>query len=258
MAAIGYFAPLACDGCFVGFPAVLSLVIAVVVLIGSIWVLLASNLGSRQGYLVLMVSLGIWMIILSSLWLFGAPGTTTATGPRGREPAWVPFTPNSQVATEDFPSELAQFPSGWDAIGKEYPGKISSGGELENVRTTVETALAELAAAQGTKAKDPEDWAFRAKGVAATSPDQEALPQAEVRYLMSGNKLLFGAVIPATDDHPQTTVFAYRDKGLVFLYAAYFLIASVAIFLIHLVLLARFERKQNLQAAELEGRPAIA
>ncbi|MFA5891830.1 MAG: hypothetical protein WDA27_12915 [Actinomycetota bacterium] len=256
MAALGYFAPIACDGCFVGFPAVLSLVIAVVVLVGSIYILLASNLGTRLGYLVLMVSLGIWMIILSSLWLFGAPGTTTATGPRGREPAWIPFTPTSQIAQEDFAEQVALFPGGWDAVGGTYPGKIASGGEFENVRSVVETSLARLGAAQGTKAKTPQDWAFRAQGVPPASPDQSALPAAKVRYLQSGNTLLFGAVIPATDTHPQTTVFAYRNKGLVFLYAAYFLIVSVIVFAAHLWLLARFERAQKRE--EAEGHPAFA
>ena len=87
--------PLACDGCWSGWQAVLGLVIAVVVLIGSIYMLLASNFGARLGYLVLMVSLMAWIILLSAMWLFGLPGTTPGTGPRGAESAWVPFLQTS-------------------------------------------------------------------------------------------------------------------------------------------------------------------
>ena len=73
--------PLGCDGCWTGWQAVLGLVIAVTVLIGSIYMLLASNFGARLGYLVLMVSLMAWIILLAAMWLFGLPGTTPGTGP---------------------------------------------------------------------------------------------------------------------------------------------------------------------------------
>ena len=91
MAALANLVPLACDGCFVGLPAVLSFVLAVVLLIGSLYMLLASNFGARLAYLIVMVSLMAFMMFLSLLWTIGGPGTTTGTGPRGREPAWVPF-----------------------------------------------------------------------------------------------------------------------------------------------------------------------
>lgn len=251
MAAIGHFAPLACDGCFVGVPAVMSLVIAVVILVGSVYILLAADLGVRQGYLVLMVSLTAWMTILSAIWLFGAPGTTTATGPRGREPAWIPFTPTSQVAQEDFLTEIAQFPSGWDKIGKMYPGKIESRGELETIRTTVTDAEVRLTGAPWA------DWAFRSSDVPMTSPDEQQIPAAEVRFVQKGSTLLFGAVIPATTSHPQTTVFAYRDKGMVFLHALYSLVASLALLVLHLWLLVRFEKEEKRRTAELTPEPVL-
>lgn len=242
---------LACDGCFVGYPAVISLVILLLTMIGSIYMLLASNLGAKVGYLVTMVSLSAFMIILSLLWLVGGPGTTTATGPRGREPVWVPFDPQSEVAKQDFPTAVESFPNGWDEIGQIYPGKIDSQGEFERLRGTISGALANRALVDETgEPTTTAGWAFRLPGPEVVPSGN---PVGRVRYLQDGNTLLFGVTIPATDDHREVTVFAYRDKGLVYLYALYFLMVSVAGFIVHLWLLTRAERKQNEQDAALEG-----
>jgi hypothetical protein len=252
MTAAFHFIPLACDGCWGGWQAVLGLAIAVIVLIGSIYMLLASNLGARLGYLVLMVSLMAWMMLLSAMWLFGIPGTQPGTGPRGQEPQWIPFTATSDQAKE-FTSVLNQFPTGtsWKPIGTEFPGKIDTKGELATVRAVVEDALARLATVNGTGATDATDWGFRAAGVPAATPDEEALPTAKVAFSEEGTPLLFGVTIPATSKHPETTVFAYRDPGKVYLYALYFLLVSVVGFAIHVWLLARYEDKQKAREAAL-------
>jgi hypothetical protein len=244
---------LACDGCFVGYPAVISFVIITLALVGSIYMLLASNFGARVGYLITATSLFAFLIILSLLWLIGAPGTTTATGPRGREPAWIPFMSTSDVARLDFPREVADFPgTGWDERRTVYPGRIDSRGELQGVRTTITTALANEALVQGTGPTDEDDWAFRPPGRALT-PAEEAIPEATIRYRQEGNRLLFGVTIPATSEHREVTVFAFRDKGLVYLTALMFLVVSLVGFVLHLWLLARHERKQVARDAELEG-----
>jgi hypothetical protein len=274
---------LACDGCWSGGLAVLGLVIAVSVLIGSIYILLWSNLGARQAYLVLMVSLSAWMMILSSLWLFGAPGTTPGTGPRAREAAWVPFTPDSQVAREDFAAAVASFPNGnWKTVkelpsGYVFPGNINATGEEINVFGKVEAAEAALAKKQGLDAVHPaypgdseNDWIFRDGAVPSAIPGDQT-PVAVVKFQQVGNHLLFGAVIPAVTKakaaklakavppvtvlpHPQTIAFAYRDKGIVFLYALEFLVVFLLLFIVHLVLLARYETSQRKRAQEQEAQ----
>src|SRR6266498_3354177 len=98
MIAALHLIPLACAGSWAGWQAVLGLSIGVLVLIGSIYALLASNWGARLGYMVLMVALFAWMLLLSAMWLFGIPGTTPGTGPRGQEPQWIPFTATSDQA----------------------------------------------------------------------------------------------------------------------------------------------------------------
>ncbi len=267
----------ACDGCWTGFPAVIGLLVAVTVLIGSIYMLLWSNLGARQGYLVLMVGLSAWMILISAMWLFGAPGTTTGTGPRGREALWVPFTPDSQVAKQDFADAVACFPSCWEKVDpknpKIYPGNISAIGEEINVISHISSAEAALAKKQGLDAIHPaypgdleNDWAFRDSNV-PPAVQGDLTPPAEVFFKQVGGHfqahLLFGAIIPSVDDalaaklgtkpHPQVTAFAYRDKGVVFLYALEFLIVFIILFAIHLVLLSRYEttqRKRDEEQAE--------
>lgn len=224
--------------------AVLVVVVAFVVLVGGIYMLLWSNLGARLGYLVMMVSLGIWMIILSLTWLVGLPGTVPGLGPRGPEPQWIPFKTQTDQAAE-FQGVLERFPEGWDAPGQLYPGKIDSRGEFDTVKVTVSDALARDAARNQAEATKAEDWDFRAPG-SETLPGQEAQPPEarQARFIQAdADTLLFGVTIAATDKHPEVTVFALRDKGKVFLYGLYFLIASIAGFAIHLWLLVRYEKK---------------
>lgn len=248
---------IACDGCFVGLPAIISTVLAFVLLIGSIYMLIASNLGARTGYLVTMTSLFAFMIILSVLWLIGAPGTTTGTGPRGREPAWVPFTQDSEVARQDFPTAVDSFPQGWDEPGEIYPGRLDSNGEFQSVSSAVKAALANEAHVEDLAADEPSDWNFRLPGPPLT-PAERQTPVGTVRFTFEQNRLLFGVTIPATDLHREVTVFAYRDKGLVYLQALMFLIVSFAGFIGHLWLLARLERKQEQRDAALEQETVTA
>ncbi|MGZ4189406.1 MAG: hypothetical protein ACXVQ5_06160 [Actinomycetota bacterium] len=248
-----HLVPLGCDGCWAGWQAVLGVGIAVVVLIGSIYMLLASNFGARLGYLVLMVSLMAWMILLSTMWLFGLPGTTLGTGPRGAEAQWIPFlstSPQGQV----FASTLNDFPNGseWKPIGTLFSGNIDSKGEFDTVRGVVKGALAAYAAKQGLPATDPADWGFRAAGIPPATPDEEPLPQAKVAFSKSGTPLLFGVDIPANDKHREVIVFAYRNKGKVYLYALYFLIVSALALIVHLWLLARYERKEKEREAAMQ------
>jgi hypothetical protein len=252
MTALMHLLPLACDGCWTGWQAVLGLGIAVVVLIGSIYMLLASNFGARLAYLVLMMSLAAWIFLLSAMWLFGVPGTTPGTGPRGPEAAWVPFLPDSEQG-QAFASTLQSFPSGstWKPTGTLFSGNIDSKGELATVRTLIQDSLARLAKKQGLPATDPTDWTFRPAGIPPATPDEEAFPQAKVAFSKTGTPLIIGVDIPATAKHREFVVFAYRNKGKVYLYALYFLIVGILGFVVHLWLLARYETRQKEREAAL-------
>jgi hypothetical protein len=282
----------ALEGQWADFRAIVVVVIAVIMLPGSIYMLLASNFGARLGYLITMVSLSGFVIILSIMWLVGAPGTTASTGPRGPEPSWIPFTAESEQG-KDLRRVLSTYPDGWDPIVSEdaegtlvsvkYPGNLDSRGDFEQVRTSVTEALARAAerdaeklppAEAATALKKPANWMFRAAAIPPATPDERDLPAADVRYYFEGTRLFFGATIPAVtaDDcvradgskitnckpHPEITVFAFRDKGKVYLQALMFLIVSLLVFFSHLMLLGRYEAKQKAEEAAMTPEPVNA
>ncbi len=64
----------------------LAVFVGVVVLCGSIYLLLGTNLGSRLGLLVSFAGLAGWMVILTFVWWLIPPGI----GPKGPSPSWQP------------------------------------------------------------------------------------------------------------------------------------------------------------------------
>lgn len=65
---------------------VLAVLVGVVVLCGSVYLILGTNLGSRLGFLVALTGLFGWMVILTLIWWLTPP----AIGPRGSSPSWKP------------------------------------------------------------------------------------------------------------------------------------------------------------------------
>ena len=63
---------------------ILSVLVGVVVLMGSMYLLLATNLAQRLGFLVALTAVFGWLTIHGTMWLIYPPGT----GPAGRGPAW--------------------------------------------------------------------------------------------------------------------------------------------------------------------------
>lgn len=96
-----------------GIAGILAVLVGVVVLCGSVYLLLATNLGARLGMLVALAGLAGWMVILSFTWVLTPPGI----GPKGESPSWIPVeiyvngpeTPRTEVAQrlpqpQDLPS----------------------------------------------------------------------------------------------------------------------------------------------------------
>ena len=63
-----------------------SSLVAVVVLMGSVYLILATNIGARLGLLVALTGLFGWLVILTVIWWFQPP----AIGPAGRRHTWEP------------------------------------------------------------------------------------------------------------------------------------------------------------------------
>ena len=77
----------------------LVVLVAFVLLPGSVYMLLASNFGALRGYLIAGTAFFGFLVMLSAVWLFGIPGTTPLTGPKGPQPTFVPFTINDPAAS---------------------------------------------------------------------------------------------------------------------------------------------------------------
>ena len=63
---------------------ILSVLVGVVVLMGSVYLLLATNVASRLGFLLSLAAVFAWMTIHGTVWWIYPPGT----GPAGRPPSW--------------------------------------------------------------------------------------------------------------------------------------------------------------------------
>src|SRR4029453_2018011 len=63
---------------------ILSVATGVLVLMGSVYLLLATNVASRLGFLIVITAFCGWMMIHSMIWWIYPPGQ----GPSGRIPSW--------------------------------------------------------------------------------------------------------------------------------------------------------------------------
>lgn len=101
--------------------------VGIILFIGSIYLLLRSNLGTRRGYLVLGVSLWGFTSILAAFWAFGAPGTPPVTGPQtlpGQplneyEPTWTAFAQDSNIANDPRYDVAKGYPNGFGEVPEE-------------------------------------------------------------------------------------------------------------------------------------------
>jgi hypothetical protein len=78
---------------------VLVMIVAVGVLIGGVWLVIATNVGSRLSFLVTFTALCAWMVVMSAAW------TAYGIGLVGERPAWTPTEVNigdlSQAEAEE-------------------------------------------------------------------------------------------------------------------------------------------------------------
>jgi hypothetical protein len=90
--------------------------ISVGVLMGSVYLILVTNLGSRLGLLVSLAALFGWMTILGSVWwVYGI-------GLKGEGPTWEPVEVIvGDVATAN--AEIAQDLSDWELLPTDDPGR---------------------------------------------------------------------------------------------------------------------------------------
>jgi hypothetical protein len=237
---------------------------AFVFLPGSVFMLLASNFGALKGYLIAAVGFFGFMVMLSAVWLFGIPGTTPLTGPKGTQPTFKFFTVEDPVAAtydsvRDFQGGAG---NGWEPAPE---GEFEEGTPEATLRADLDTAR--QTAVQDLIEETNADIEDSSEELDATNLG------AEVFYtIQDGTEVAAVVISPATPpegsglqrpDFAPKTFFAYRDPGSPYLPSILFLVGSIVLFLLHLFLLGVAERRRPLGQAltpttEPERQPAGA
>ncbi len=92
----------------------LILITAIAILPGSVYLLLATNVGARLGFLLAVAGLSGWMMLLGVTWAFYGQGI------KGRDPSWKVREVIHTRAPEDLSGgtlkTLDDFPTGWNKL----------------------------------------------------------------------------------------------------------------------------------------------
>jgi hypothetical protein len=208
-----------------------------ILFVGSVYVLLSAIFGRWMGYLVLMIAFSGWMIIQSSLWLFGfwsqGPETPTNLGPRGADAAWTVLEAGLEPSGNGRFAEFDSFPRApWFTPSESDPAMAA---DYQSSGGAATTFLAEEA---------NHELGIEESDLAAIPPTQFIVDTIAFAPAADGTKL---AVIEAhyAGGGPRTVLSLYFDGGDVPKYSYMFLAGSVLLFAVHLPLLDRAERKRR-------------
>jgi hypothetical protein len=243
---------------------------AFLLLPGSVIVLLSVNFGALKGYLIGATAFFGFLAMLSAVWLFGLPGTTPLTGPKGTAPTFKFFTLDDPAASRypavrDFQGGAG---NGWQeapapAAGEQGGG--GGGGADETLRADLDvarqTAVSRLITETNRDNRDS------SKDLDTTNLDAKAF-----YTIQDGTEV--AAIVISPKDPPEgsglqrptfapKTTFAYRDPGAPSLPSLLFLVGSLVLFVVHMLALGLVERRRPLgvpvaAAAEGERQPAPA
>ena len=223
---------------------------AFVLLPGSVYMLLAANFGALKGYLIAATAFFGFLMMLSAVWLFGIPGTTPLTGPKGTQPTFKHFTLNDPVAaTYD---SVRDFQGGAGGDWQPEPtGDFAEGSREATLKadldTARQTAVGDLIEKTNANVKDSSEELDVTNLDAKTYYTiQDGTEVAAI--VISPKSPPAGSGLQRPDFAPVTT-FAYRDPGNPYLPSIIFLVASVLLFLVHMVLLGVAERRRPLGVA---------
>lgn len=220
----------------------LAVPLGALIFLGSIYLLLRSNLGTRRGYLVFGAAFFGFMIIQSAFWAFGAPGTPVATGPTNLpgqvaneyQPLWVAFAEDSRLGR----GEYAWIQDAdWGEVPEEFADEAEVGiGDIQGFFSSEQAGglvgdawpVEEVAYAR-------QDGGYPVLRVTYAEPSQD------------------GSVAA---DAERVTLYGFYDAGNPSFPAVVFLIASLIGFAIHALLLDRDEQREKRELRELRGEPA--
>ena len=228
----------------------LVVVTAFILLPGSVYMLLASNFGALKGYLIAATAFFGFLTMLSTVWLFGIPGTTPLTGPKGTQPSFKFFTINDPQAStydrvRDFQGSAG---NGWQAAPE---GDVPESGPEAELKADLDVArqraIQDLIKETNANIKDS------SKELDVTNLDAKAYYTIQdgrevTAIVISPKTPAPGSGLERPDFAPKTT-FAYRDPGSPYLPSILFLIGASVLFVVHTLLLGVAERRRPLGQA---------
>lgn len=217
------------------------------IFLGSVYMLVRANLGTRRGYLVTATSLFAFMVIYSLFWAFGAPGTPPTTGPQNLPgqaadaylPVWVPFAPDSRIAEDPTYDVVQQYPQGFGEVPADFEDEAEEGAdEIKTLFTARETRVLSL-----TQAPADIRYAEAENGrpiIGVIFKETYQAPGADDEPLPEGVEV--GDIIPESEEE---VMFAYFDAGSPLFPSLVVIALSILGFLIHAVLLDLDERRER-------------
>jgi len=244
---------------------ILVVVTAFVLLPGSVYMLLATNFGALKGYLIAATAFFGFLILLSATWLFGLPGTTPLTGPKGTAPTFRFFTLDDPAASrfDSVRSFQGGAGNGWQEAPAAAAAGEQGGGAEEKLKadldvarqTAVSTLVKETNKDNTDSSKDLDPANLDAKAFYTIQDGTEV-----AAIVISPKTPPAGSGLERPSFSPKTT-FAYRDPGAPTLPSVLFLIGSLVLFVVHMLALGLVERRRPLGApvattADGERQPA--
>ena len=207
----------------------LVLVTSMILFCGSVYILVAAVLGRTLGYLLSATGFFAFLLILSALWVFGAPETPKYLGPKGELPTWIPLAEGERVTSTTYPV-IDEYPGGPWASSEE---DASFAAEVEPATLALQEFLAEEATAE-----------LERSGLEGEiAPDEFTVRN--LRFTEVEDTPLAAAVAFASQGGPQVMVVGYKDPGNEPLPSYVFLIVSLIGFAAHLPFLDRAEKKRK-------------
>lgn len=247
----------------------LAVPIGIVIFVGSVYLLLRSNLGTRLGYLVMSTSLWGATFLFALFWTFGAPGTPAFTGPQnlpGQQldeylPIWVPLAQDASAVTEEGSpyAVIAGYPDGFDDTPTTDADNVDTAiadisaffSGLSDPYTPLLSGLEEPVATEFAEADN-------GRPIVAVTFARTCQLDNDGNLSAACEELGAGAVAPegSEDRGEDVTLFAFFDAGNPAFPSYLMLAGTFVLFAGHMVLLARDEKRTAAEQVEAAAEDA--
>jgi hypothetical protein len=223
----------------------ISVILCFLLLPGSVIALLSANFGALRGYLIGGIGFFGFLFMLTIIWTFGLPGTPALTGPQGPQPHFVEFAKGSPEAARF--AAVGTFNGaaggGWQAAPEGAPT-----GADKQLKDDLDAAEQTVTSAFITESN---------KDVTDSSKELDATNVEPKTFYTNSDGTTLAAIVLSPKEPPEgsglvkpdfapVTEFAYQDPGFPQRYNLTFMGVALILFILHVLLLARAERRNPL------------